>query len=282
MRGSQETAPLIKHTGIDRHVDLRKGVLPGLRPLLAQVMASSQDPQVKLDTMAVTIGTIIAESQSFSDGNTRIARTVHDYIKGGLDAISLEQVVDVSRDFSPPKDIEELIMMQNLTQLVEHPQSNTNEDGGIMAVSDKTIDYYLDAASTLQELWQLDGLFGDYEWEQELSYDEKTKRRAEMMACIEQVLSREDEDLFLKTQAVLLQKHYAPAAVAATAFGRPLSFPLNTPKMSRLVETNVELMKMRVRSLGVGMARRGMFMTIEQDDTGKYSRISERFWTPDI
>ena len=60
MRGSQETAPLIKHTGIDRHVDLRKGVLPGLRPLLAQVMASSQDPQIKLDTMAVTMGTIIA------------------------------------------------------------------------------------------------------------------------------------------------------------------------------------------------------------------------------
>lgn len=272
IRGSKEMTPLIKHTGIDRYADLRKKVLPQLRISLADVMTDESEPQEKLDTTALTMGTITAEAQSFSDANTRIARTLHDYIKGGPSALKIERIGNTKRSFLPPVNIEQLIMMQNLTQLVEHPDEVSINDRGVMAISDHAIELYMQAEGFMQNVWRQD----DFEWNA-FNDKEKLEEKIALQRRVEGLLPQIDLEDKLRARSVLMQKHYAPAALAATFTDSNFDF---TPEsVEKLVETNIDLMRMRVFSLGVGMARRGIFMSVEKEGP---SLFVEHKWLPNV
>jgi len=272
--GSKETWPLIKYTGIDQYADLFTEVLPVIRRSLKDVLESDTTTQEKLDITALTMGMIIAESQSFSDANTRVARAVHDYIKDGGESVSLERVSSSKRNFIPPNDIESIIMMQNLTQLIEHPEEKVLSDQGVMAVSQRAEELYTQANTFIHAIWQLDGI----NWSE---YDTMTKGK-ELLALkqrIDTLLTTDDLGDTLRTRSVLMQKHYAAAAIAATFSDEMPSFPFTQEQTTKLMETNINLMKMRVRSLGVGMARRGIFMTVEKNEI---SHLAERHWLPNL
>lgn len=266
VRSTPDVLPLVKHMGIDNHLDVRKGVLIAVRPLMAEVLSGNDDAQSKLDTTALTMGLIVGESQSLSDGNTRVARAVHDYIKGGLDELEVSRVSDAERNFSVPKPIEELVMMQSLTQLVEHPDDPVL-DGGVSMVSDKTMDLYMNAAATLQSIWQLNG-------------EEGSEARLALIDRIETRLDTSDKDLAARARTILSQKSYAAAAVAAAFGNAGLPAHLNEAAMRRLVEANIDLMKMRTLGLAVGMARRGMFMSIERDEYSNAPTLTHKYWQP--
>lgn len=273
--GSVAMAPLDKHMGIHR-TDLRKKVLPVLRNSLADVVNSDEKPEDKLDTLALTMGTVTAEAQVFSDGNTRIARTIHDYIKGGDEALSIERIADVRRNFTIPSEIEMLIAMQNITQLIEHPDEAILNSDGVMMVSDRAQQAYNRAEARMNNIWRLD----DMQW-QSMGGEDRAKARRELVNRVKSILSHTvDWSIFDRSYGTLLQQYYGPAALAASFPDRQPSFPLSLQAMERLVNTNDDLMKMRALSIGVGMARKGMFASIERDDSTNQPTIKHIHWHP--
>lgn len=270
-----EPAVLYKHMGMDSNDDLRKGVLVAIRPLLADVLSSGAEPQEKLNTVALSVGTMIAEAQSFSDANTRIARSMHDYIKSGLDGLDIEKISDSGRNFMPPKHIEELVMMQNLTHLVEHPEEPVL-GASTMKLSDKAIDLYMHFEGFMRGIWQLN------DYESSGDFVEDAKQRYELSNRLKAYLPESDDPITHRALAIMKQKSYAPAAMAATFMNLPFQVPMSAETVERLVSTNIGLMKMRTLSLGVAMARKGIFTTIEDSATGTGTEINQKYWQPTI
>lgn len=274
VRGLSDFQPFVKHVGIDSRDDVRKGILVAMRPLFAEIITGDEDTQDKLDTLAASLGIIAAESHSFSAGNTRVARSLHDYIRGGLDSLDMDRVGDVTRHFTPPVATEELIMMKNLTYLMDR-SGNPAIGKGVVEVKDGVVESYLQAEEYLTHIWKYvsDG-------EEGRDMDDDAEDRRVLKAQIDAILGDGDPIVRSTARSVLMQKKYAPAALAAAFQGRSLPKKLDEWDMAHLIATNNELMKMRVLSLGVGMARKGMFMAVERPDTETRPYVVNRPWYP--
>lgn len=277
-RGLAGSTPFISHMGINRHSGLRKAVHYSLRPVMTDIVNEDADPQVKLNTLALTLGTIIAEAQSMSDGNTRIARSMHDYIRGGLEGLSVERSMDSKRNFIPPQDIEMLVMMQSLAHLIKHPDEPALSDEYITAVPDDVLDLYAQAEDFMRGIWQVD----ESDYEQGLNPAEIAQLHHSFYDRIRTYVSNTSRSSNDIVRAVLTQKKYAPAAMAAAFSGDIPTSPVRNEDIDRLLDVNNDLMKMRTYSLGLGMARRGIFLAVEKNRDGRQFVSRDRRWLPGV
>lgn len=260
----------IKNMGIDRWADLHKLVFPVIFPTLRQTLWQDED-QKNLDAVALSVGAMLAEAQSFSDANTRIARTIYDFIKGGLGNLSIQSSAKRRRDFQIPDSFEELILLQNVTKLIEYPEEYALS-GDIVMVSERARSLYA------QERERIDALvYQDYP----LSRD-YIEQALQLVALNERIDAYTGENTLnpdLKARSVLRQKQYGAGALAAAFLGESKG-PLGAERAQYLVEVNYELMRMRVASIGLAMVRNGSFVSIDKQASDSLPTITTRTWVP--
>lgn len=103
--------------GLDRIEDVETYIIPQLRKALDVLYVSTMPADAVLETFSALVGVTVAESQMFSDGNNRIARTLHDFVRDGRGSLDQTRIYDTERTFSAPASIEKIILEQNTVRL---------------------------------------------------------------------------------------------------------------------------------------------------------------------
>jgi|GEM_PF-4224792 len=282
-KSTSPDAPLILFHGLDRQQDIAEKVLPAVQTMFDSLMVSGMKSQQVLDRMAAMIGVLVAQSQGFSDGNTRIARAMHDFIRDGRAGISSERIFDHSRNFVVPVDIEKMIINQNVTRMVkgsyENGQFYPSNDNRIPAAVTEGLHR---SALLLRDVY---GLRGDPN--EPFDYDkygptaqllEKTRRIPRMEERLASITAM-DHELTPAVVTVLRQRDYGPAAWTVAFANRELvSLPINSAKAEKLLEADRALLRMRIISLVRGMQSGGIFYGFASVEG---SEPAERLrWTP--
>jgi len=202
------------------------------------LLAEQRDVPVdeKLRIAARMLAVAVANSQTISDGNTRIARAIHDYVLLGPDEFSVNPIFDETRTFLPSFNQEELILKQNMYRLIGRGALNTSFEpvGGV----------YVDRA--------YENIFKKYKRiTQKIGYADDRDRYPEA------VLN------------VLCQRDYGPAALTVADQIGDYGYDLDSKEFQdHLVAVDKELLTLRIMSQ-VAAASSGYFVSVV-DSRSKY------------
>jgi hypothetical protein len=247
-RGIGGSNPLYKTRGLDLQQDVVGEILPRIGPLLLDDIYDSALPtEVKLSRIASVAGLVTAESQGFSDGNSRIARAIHDFIAKGPVGINNEDLYNRDRDFAPPVEIEDSIMMYQLEQ-----QLGEQADPAFIQAARFLYGVYSAQVPLFEMKDDPEALAGERRAKRELHMNISTR----LVNLFEDVESDNDRQVI----ATLLQSKYGSAAWAAAFEGEIPNFPLTSTSLARIEEANRQLLIGRVVALAQGVGTGGAFM----------------------
>lgn len=257
----------VRH-GMDRHRTLKPFVLPAVQKAFDQLSEQDVDMKVKLHRMAIMAGASIAASQVFSDGNTRIARAVHDYVRFGRDGVNIDAIYDSSRNFSLPAIIESLILHQNVTRLLGYNTLTDLKPLHAVHVPDNISGRISEAKQTLSQMYG----------------------RIPMIDSRESILSiitriQHSDESVAPLALALAQEDYGPAAylVVSSEIGTQPDFPINTIDADALITTDRRLHSMRMMSIVAGALDGGRFVSVTSGADGHQNRKIDFFdWRPTI
>lgn len=279
-REAGPSSPLLSVHGLNRTLDVEQVILPHMQRLFQKINHSSVETGEKLARMANVAAIVTAESQSFSDGNTRIARTTRSFIRGRLSGVSTRKTFDSKINFIPPSAVESLVLRQNTTRLLKGVDSRWPQAG--VAVSEDAVSAIAEATDYLNRiLYQPKSSTGVIPFEtREASalrrYGENVAFRERMQEIV-----GPETGAFRSPAFALLQKHYGPAAWAVAFHDGTPSIPLSEDDIKKLVDADAELLRMRVISLAAGAAIGGHFNTFRADDSGELAPGGTIGWEPE-
>ncbi len=274
--------PLILFHGLDREKDIEAKVLPAVQGMFDDLMTSGMGPQDVLDHMAAITGVVIAQSQSFSDGNTRIARAMHDFIRDGREGVRTERVFDYTRNFVVPAEIEDMILAQNVTRMINgryedgefYPTQSSHIPDSVRGRLVRSNEFLKNVLAIGREYSPIEGASA------ELIEGMRLGRLYHVENRIANIVIP-DYEVAPAVVRALRQKEYGPAAWTVAFRNRELvSLPLGRADAQRLLEADQALLRMRIVSLAKGMQSTGVFYWMTNAESTVEYQAARMSWMP--
>jgi hypothetical protein len=258
----------IRH-GMDRFDVFVPCVLPAVEAAIDQICESDIPDDKKLRRMGIVAGAAIAESQTFSDGNTRIARAVHDYIVHGRAGVSVDAIYDNTRNFALSEAVEEIILEQNTSRLITGTIDTVPHPLSAVRVPEYITPWLRDARETL------DGMYA------------RLPMYRTGMGKVASIATARTTDIEggLQLARTLLQDSYGPASYLVAFADQDVlpDFPMNATDIQNIITADRRLNAMRVMSIIGGAVNGGRFMSIRDASDNPLGRTIEKHdWAPSI
>jgi hypothetical protein len=257
--------------GLDYKEDMKLEIFPFVQNILNNANNRNKSIEEKLRVSAAVIGLVSAESQNLLNGNTRVARTIHDFIRDGYDGLQADRIADTRRHFTPPPAVEDLIMTQNVARVIGNREELPFGPGGVPIIRTTT----RDSLARAEEL--RNRILGDKE-------SLGGKSFFECVDIIEPFLDGVGQGAHEYMAIVLLQKQYGIAALAA-AFHADLGENMAEHKLSpwavqHLIETDRRLLRMRLLSLVRTVVNEGEVLSIGGKPYEEQRSLKRQTWWP--
>jgi hypothetical protein len=272
------TFPMSRIHGLDLVSDIGKHVLPTVETLYEDISENQPSENTALARMATISGLVIAQGQVFSDGNTRVGRAMHDFIRDGREGLTADGVFDWRRNFDPPEIIEDLVMKQNVTRLMTVDVPEYQPVGGIY-VPYSVEDAYARSAELFERFYHAPNASNVIPFE---SAEHRRQRRSDDLgARLRSMTDLHDGTRDNETFLTLRQKKYGPAAWTVAFPNETPPLPLSRENAARLQQADSDLLRMRLISLISGAAIGGQFTAIESVE-GSTARMFRHIpWVPE-
>jgi hypothetical protein len=280
-RPGREDDVLYSFRGLDLRSDFVPHIVPAMRSIFESVRQTDIPVTDKLARIAGAAGIATAEAQAFSDGNTRIARSLHDFIDRGPLGLNIADVYDFKRDFSPPDEVENMVMLQNLRAHLEDDSSAPLEPDRF--IPDEVVRLYVEGADFLNDIYALEPLplaTDDPEDQRVLRserYRQSTGVVSRLGALLDLPADSAEKDFVIAT---LRQRKYGAVAWAAAFQGNRPVLPLSPKDIERLEEANRQMLIKRVISLASGVGRGGHFSATGTDSRTGDLTFRQIDWLP--
>lgn len=250
------------------------GVIEPYSALVAgELVAAKPRTEVILGRLAAIDATMIYQAHILGDGNTRVARAAYGYMHGGRYGMIGAYYADIN--LKPPQELEGIILEQNMTRLWSNEEPNeTDIVGGVYV--DPTVSKALEAAMD-----NVPSMIGT----DAVDPKNKFKEYDRVMLSLDMKLTESTgvRDLGYEAMIALVQDEYGPAsfALACHELGKKIEKieDIDAEVARKIVDINIKLLTMRIKSLVAGLANGGNFAVIKDiDHDSTRSRKVTRFW----
>jgi hypothetical protein len=272
--------------GLDFSEEVDSIIVPQMEHLLLGLSNSESDINTDeaLARMAGIVGTAVAETQSFDQGNTRVARAMHDFILYGTEGLKNENIYSVLRNFLPDADVEHTILEQNVTRLLRdsdgiYPEKGYEPYGGVY-VEEQGKSMLALANGQVKAIRRVAKAYATTLWN---VADVEKSPSSYIPGALDKRLSQTLKDYGQRKKVIrtIMQKEYGGAAWAVAFKGQDVEWPLNETDAEALIEADRSLLVMRIISLMTGIAAGGTFVSLETSEKpGKESDILLNHWLP--
>lgn len=256
--------------GLNRFLDIKENIAPVIGGVMEYIGESTLPTHAKLGNIAAMAAVVTTESQMFSDGNTRIARAIHDFALGGTSKIFSSEVFDFHRTYVPTNELEEAVMLQNVSYLIRNPLAPAFEANPARDITLEGRALYNDAQAFMNDIYRINPEVEDLpanvlpfltKEQRQQKYQSWVDRSERLKALIDPELP---ERLKRAAFLALRQRKYGAAAWAATFAGHAPELPLSEDEAVKLHETDIKLLTMRVLMLAEGVGKGGGFVVHEE------------------
>lgn len=212
----------------------------------------------------------VAGSQTFPDLNKRVARVIWGRIHYGHEPEDIKRGINTVLDDEVPEEIEQLVLLQNLTRYIDGHEPGVTEFGGVYV--DKTVVDSLGSQRKLLDEYR----YAEDDAEHTMhdfrdNFDQLAER-------LDKILN--DTELARGAAAVLIQDEYGAAAWMLCCEGKRLE-ELTPDLANSLQKTNTALLQMRLIALLNSVANGGKFVQIvDSDISGKEREVQIVSWMP--